>query len=105
VQSLSHPGGNITGFAYLERTIGAKWLSLLTEIAPNIRRLAYIYNPKAGPYAHFYYEAEVVAGNMGVQLDIDPVNDPAEFEPICPNSGPPAVRSSARMPSSTTIAS
>jgi putative tryptophan/tyrosine transport system substrate-binding protein len=88
VQSLSHPGGNITGFAYLERTIGAKWLSLLTEIAPKVRRVAYIYNPKAGPYAHFYYEAaQVVAGNMGVQLDIDPVNDPAEFEPILSQLG------------------
>jgi len=34
VQSLDHPGANITGFAYLERTIGAKWLGLLVEVAP-----------------------------------------------------------------------
>ena len=37
VQSLAHPGGNITGFAYLERTTGAKWLALLTEIAPRVK--------------------------------------------------------------------
>lgn len=88
VQSLSHPGGNITGFAYLERTIGAKWLSLLTEIAPQVKRVAFIFNPKAGPYAHFYYgTAQAVAGKMGVQVDIDPVNDPSEFETILSRLG------------------
>jgi formaldehyde-activating enzyme involved in methanogenesis len=31
VQSLAHPGGNITGFSYLEPTLGAKWLELFVE--------------------------------------------------------------------------
>ena len=46
VQSLAHPGGNITGFAYLERTIGGKWLALLTEIAPNVKHIAYVFSPR-----------------------------------------------------------
>jgi putative ABC transport system substrate-binding protein len=88
VQSLSHPGGNITGFAYLERTIGAKWLALLTEIAPKVKRVTYIFSPKAAPYAHFYYEsAQAAAGKMGVQLDINPVNEPADIEPILAHLG------------------
>jgi len=89
VQSLSHPGGNITGFAYLERTIGAKWLALLTEIAPGVKHVAFVFSPKAAPYAHFYYEtAQTAAGKMGVQLDIKPVNEPGDFEPILAQIGP-----------------
>jgi putative ABC transport system substrate-binding protein len=88
VQSLAHPGGNITGFAYLERTTGAKWLALLTEIAPRIKRVAYVFSPKASPYGHFYYEAAQAAGEkMGVQIDIDPVVEPADFEPILAHLG------------------
>jgi len=88
VQSLSHPGGNITGFAYLERTIGAKWLALLTEIAPSVKHIAYVFSPKAAPYAHFYYEAaQAAAGKVGVQLDIKPVNEPEDFEPILAQLG------------------
>jgi len=88
VQSLAHPGGNITGFSYLERTIGAKWLALLKEIAPNVKRVAYVFSPKAAPYAHFYYEAaQAAAGDIGVQLDIDPVNESGNFEPILAQLG------------------
>ena len=88
VQSLAHPGGNITGFAYLERTIGAKWLALLTEIAPRVKHVAYIFSPKAAPYAHFYYESAQAAGTrMGVRIDINPVNEPADIEPILTQLG------------------
>jgi putative ABC transport system substrate-binding protein len=65
VQSLSHPGRNITGCTYLEREIGAKWLALLPEIAPRVRQIAYMYSPKAAPYAHFYYESVQAAGTKG----------------------------------------
>ena len=53
---------------YLQRTIGAKWLALLTEIAPGAKHVAFVFGPKAAPYAHFYYEtARAAAGKMGVQ--------------------------------------
>jgi ABC-type uncharacterized transport system substrate-binding protein len=88
VSSLAHPGANITGFAYLERTIGAKWLTLLTEIAPRVKHIAYMFSPEAAPYAHFYYEAaQAAAGKSGVQIDINPVTDPTEFEPILAHLG------------------
>jgi putative tryptophan/tyrosine transport system substrate-binding protein len=88
VQSLAHPGGNITGFAYLERAIGAKWLALLTEVAPKVKHVAYIFGPQAAPFAHFYYEATQAAGEkMGVRIDIDPVMQPADFEPILAHLG------------------
>ena len=67
-QSLSHPGGNITGFADLERTIGAKWLASLTEIAPGAKHVAFVFSPKAAPYAHFYYETtQAAASHVGFQ--------------------------------------
>ena len=88
VQSLAHPDGNITGFAYLERTIGAKWLALLTEIAPRVKHVAFIFSPKAAPYAHFYYESAQAAGEkMGVRIEISPVSDIADIEPILAHVG------------------
>jgi putative tryptophan/tyrosine transport system substrate-binding protein len=49
VQSLAHPGGNMTGFAYVEPTIGAKWVELLKDIAPHVTRVALMFNPDASP--------------------------------------------------------
>jgi putative ABC transport system substrate-binding protein len=40
VASLNRPGGNITGFALLEASLGGKWLGLLSEIAPGLKRAA-----------------------------------------------------------------
>jgi len=40
VPRLNQPGGNITGFAILETTLGGKWLELLSEIAPELKRAA-----------------------------------------------------------------
>jgi putative ABC transport system substrate-binding protein len=42
VDSLARPGGNITGFARAEYSIGGKWLELLKEIAPGMTRAAVI---------------------------------------------------------------
>jgi putative tryptophan/tyrosine transport system substrate-binding protein len=46
VQSLALPGGNITGFSTFEPEIGGKWLELLKEIAPGLRRMAGILDPE-----------------------------------------------------------
>jgi putative ABC transport system substrate-binding protein len=49
VTSLSHPGGNITGFANFEPTMGGKWLELLKEMVPGVARVAFIFNPTTAP--------------------------------------------------------
>jgi putative ABC transport system substrate-binding protein len=88
VQSLAHPGGNITGFTYVERTTGAKWLALLTEIAPRLTHVAYVFSPTAAPHGHFLYEAaQEAGGKMGVRVDIAAVEGPADFEPIFAHLG------------------
>jgi putative ABC transport system substrate-binding protein len=45
VPRLNQPGGNITGFALFEATLGGKWLELLSEIAPGLKRAAIMFNP------------------------------------------------------------
>src|SRR5215468_10610844 len=45
VQRLNQPGGNITGFAAAEPSLGGKWLELLSEIAPGLKRAAIMFNP------------------------------------------------------------
>ena len=49
VARLDRPGGNITGFANLEATLGSKWLELLLEIAPGLKRVAIMFNPDLNP--------------------------------------------------------
>ena len=49
VQSLSNPGGHVTGFSAFEFSLGSKWLEILKEIAPHVARVAVIFNPKTAP--------------------------------------------------------
>ena len=57
VQSLAHPGGNITGFALLEESMGAKWLEVLKELAPETKRVALMFNPAMAPYYGMYFQS------------------------------------------------
>jgi len=45
VQSLAHPGGNMTGFAVMEPTLGSKLLGMLKQVAPHVARVALLMNP------------------------------------------------------------
>jgi putative tryptophan/tyrosine transport system substrate-binding protein len=49
VQSLARPGGNPTGFTNFEPSMASKWLELVKGIAPNITRVAYLFNPNTAP--------------------------------------------------------
>jgi ABC-type uncharacterized transport system substrate-binding protein len=49
ITNLSKPGGNITGFINVEGSMGGKWLQLLMEIAPEIKRAALMFNPDTAP--------------------------------------------------------
>jgi putative ABC transport system substrate-binding protein len=51
VESLRRPGGNVTGFVVWDLSIGSKWMQLLQEIAPDLRRIGIMYNPDTAPYA------------------------------------------------------
>ena len=55
VESLARPGGNATGFTNVEFSLTGKWLELLKEVAPRVKRVAFIFDPKLAPGGGSYY--------------------------------------------------
>jgi putative ABC transport system substrate-binding protein len=55
VPRLNQPGGNVTGFAVFEASLGGKWLELLSEIAPGLKRAAIMFNPDNNPHQFILY--------------------------------------------------
>jgi len=83
VESVSRPGGNITGFTHYEPTLATKWLQLLKELAPRVAKVAFLYNPTTAPYFDYYIAPfQAAAPSFGVEAIVTPVSDKAEFEPI-----------------------
>jgi len=81
VQSLSRPGGNITGFSGVGTPIVGKWLQLLKDIAPGVTRVAVIFNPDTQPYAKFFNTAiEDAAPSFRVTIALAPVHDDDAIE-------------------------
>jgi putative tryptophan/tyrosine transport system substrate-binding protein len=79
VQSLAHPGGNITGFSNLEPSIGAKWLELLIDAVPSVQRVAVIFNPASSGALLFFRSIEAFAQNRGVEVIMTHVRDRSEI--------------------------
>jgi len=80
VPRLNQPGGNITGFANYEATLVGKWLELLSEIAPGLKRAAIMFNPDSGPYSIFMPSLETAARSLKIVPIIAPVDSDAEIE-------------------------
>jgi putative ABC transport system substrate-binding protein len=82
VDSLPRPGGNITGFSNHDPTMGGKWLELLTEIAPGIKRVAAMYNPDTAPYVGSYYlpSFEAAARTFKLEPITAPIHNDGEIE-------------------------
>jgi len=82
VESLAHPGGNATGFTNVEFSLTGKWLGLLKEIAPGIKRVAFIFDPKLAPGGGSYYTRliETSAPSFGVVPIVATVHGAAEIE-------------------------
>jgi len=83
VESLGHPGVNMTGFTDLDPSVGAKWLELLKEIVPSLTRVAVIFNPRTAPGAAlFSLSAEEVAPRLAVEVIRAPVYETAGIEAV-----------------------
>jgi putative ABC transport system substrate-binding protein len=80
VPRLNQPGGNITGFALLEPTLGGKWLELLSEIAPGLKRAAFMFNPDTALASAFMPSLETTARSLKVAPIIAPVHSDVEIE-------------------------
>jgi putative ABC transport system substrate-binding protein len=83
VASFPRPGGNVTGFSTMEPTMAGKWLELLKEIAPSVKRIAFLFNPATASFAGVYLKPFRAAAASFVVEAIDaPVHDGSEFESV-----------------------
>jgi putative ABC transport system substrate-binding protein len=80
VSRLNQPGENTTGFASLEASLGGKWLELLSEIAPGLKRAAIMFNPDTTLVSIFMPSLETAARSLKVELIMAPVHSDAEIE-------------------------
>jgi putative tryptophan/tyrosine transport system substrate-binding protein len=80
VPRLNRPSGNITGFALYEAPMGGKWLEVLSEIAPGLKRAAIMFNPDTAPVSTFMPSFETAARSLQVVLITAPVHSDIEIE-------------------------
>jgi putative ABC transport system substrate-binding protein len=80
VPRFDRPSGNITGFASLEATLGGKWLELLSEIAPGLKRAAIMFNPDTSPASAYMPSLEAAARSLKLGQIIAPVHNDVEIE-------------------------
>jgi putative ABC transport system substrate-binding protein len=88
VTSLAHPGANITGFSIYEFGIGSKWLGLLREADPRIKRILFLSNPDTSPQAKFFKRSiEAAASSSGIALAAAEVHAAEDIEPAITTFG------------------
>jgi putative ABC transport system substrate-binding protein len=80
VETLARPGGNATGFMLYEYGIGGKWLELLKEIAPGVKRVAFLRNPAIAAGAGQFGVIQASAPSLGVEVRPINARDAGEIE-------------------------
>jgi putative tryptophan/tyrosine transport system substrate-binding protein len=81
VATLSRPGGNITGFTFIEFPLIGKWLEMLKAIAPDVRHISLMFNPDTTPfYPVFLRELGPAPKSLAVELSASEVHNEAEIE-------------------------
>jgi putative tryptophan/tyrosine transport system substrate-binding protein len=81
VQSLARPGGNLTGFTNFEPSMARKWLELVKGIAPNVTRVAYLFNPNTAPLL-YARAVETAAPPLLIKLLTAEVRNADEMEGV-----------------------
>jgi putative tryptophan/tyrosine transport system substrate-binding protein len=83
VTNVGRPGGNVTGFALYEPSMGGKWLELLKRIAPGVTRVALLFNPTTSVPIKFYMASiQAAASSFTVQASAAPVHAQDEIEGV-----------------------
>src|SRR3954463_12226948 len=106
VQSLARPGGNITGLSHFEAEMGGKWLEILKEVAPQVRRVAMLYNPRSAAEgagsAIFLRSFETIASALAVRPVALPVREMTRWSAASRLSRPSRTAGSWCRPTSST---
>jgi putative ABC transport system substrate-binding protein len=88
VNSLVNPGANITGFINIEASLSGKWLELMRAVAPQVTRVAFLFNPQTAPHARYYLDTFRSAASS---LAIEPIeaafHNAAELETVVTKLG------------------
>jgi putative ABC transport system substrate-binding protein len=83
IASMAHPGGNITGFSFLEYSMVGKSLEMLKQVAPGTVRVAIMFNPDTYPYYALHLRSfETVARTLSLQLTAAQVRSPEEIDEV-----------------------
>ena len=82
VASLAQPGGNITGFASHESSLGGKWLEVLKETAPQITRVLAIVHPENPAAQAQWRSVEEAAPRLAIEATAGNVHNAAEIERV-----------------------
>jgi putative ABC transport system substrate-binding protein len=81
VQSLSHPGGNFTGFTFINPELIGKWMELLKEVKPDISQAAVLFDPATSPfYDRFVREINATWAPGAIELVAMPVGSDSDME-------------------------
>jgi putative tryptophan/tyrosine transport system substrate-binding protein len=81
VSNIARPEVNVTGFMLYEHSLAGKWLTLLKDMSPALKRVAVLFNPQTAPYASFYIRsAQEVSERLGVSVSGAEVSSVAEID-------------------------
>ncbi len=83
VPNLARPGGNVTGLINIEASLAEKWIEVLAQVAPRVKRAAVMFNPKTAPYSEYYLKGLNAAGErLGITTFIAAVAHPRDIEEV-----------------------
>jgi putative ABC transport system substrate-binding protein len=81
VKSLSHPGGNITGFTFIDPDLIGKWMELLKDVSPGVTQASALFNPATSPFYDAFARQITAARQPGaIELIAMPVGNDGEME-------------------------
>jgi putative ABC transport system substrate-binding protein len=73
VKSLAKPGGNVTGFMNFEFSMGGKWIQILKDILPGIKRATVMFNPETAPGRGDIFLRSIAAGASSLSIEVSTV--------------------------------
>ena len=79
IQSFAHPGGNLTGFAVMEPSLGAKLLGILKQVAPHVTRVATLVNPDNANHKRI---TGLLAAAAGEAVAVEEIREDARYDPV-----------------------
>ena len=89
ISNLAHPGGNVTGFSFIETDMVGKWLNLLRDVKPNLSRVVLMFNPDTAPYFDAYLRSfKALPQQTSVEVEAVHVRSVGDVELAVAKLGP-----------------